>query len=255
MQRYTSGSPKGKNIHRSLESLHSISTTSLRQFSIAIDALPYYERKSSDFPEIILNDVTGLYCTVRKPTIRSRTESTSQSRRASARRPSSRRPTTQRASVLPHESEPNKPGTKNVSDFSVGTDFSGSTVTTGTPFSPLVDHKLENWTRWMEIRKNFHKKVKERLNRKPKDMVMNQSELFREKIEDVTKIRYAQIAKPDKQRGCPSFWKLPVELKREGRPSLFGTINKEDKCKVPSMEFIGAPGFILKEKGIESSEE
>lgn len=118
-----------------------------------------------------------------------------------------------------------------------------------------VESKLNNWIKWMEIRKKFHKRVQQHLNRKPREMVMNKSDNYLQKVQDRMKIINAQINEPDKYRGCPNFWYLPLEVKHEFLPPIYGQYTKEQKCEIPEMEFVGIPNCTLEEKGLISSDE
>lgn len=116
----------------------------------------------------------------------------------------------------------------------------------------VPDPRLKNWEEWMSKRKKMHNKLESLLKRESGEMVMNASEELRTVRENQMAIQYSKITKPDPQRGCPSFWKFPLELKgkNESHPSCFGVMPKEEKCEIPIIEHVGVPEKILEEKDV-----
>lgn len=125
--------------------------------------------------------------------------------------------------------------------------------------------RLKNWEKWMEIRNKFHEKLYKKFHRAPVNLLLNQSDKYRRKIEDRLNIDYANIIKPDKIRGNPWYWKHPCGIefpfkktrdcfcteKENTKPSIFAQLTPQQKCIVPPLEYIGTPDQIKKEKHIE----
>lgn len=113
------------------------------------------------------------------------------------------------------------------------------------------DKPLDNWKRWMEIRKNYHEYVKNTVGREAGEMISNKEDAYRKKMQDRLRIEYSRIPKPDKVRGCPNYWIYPCGMpSNESYNPIYGPLTQAQRCKVPSLEEIGTPQTILKEKHI-----
>lgn len=84
---------------------------------------------------------------------------------------------------------------------------------------------------------------------------MNFADELRMVKEEQTLMDYTKIeTEPDIYRGHPNFWKLPLELFNKndpcGRSYLFKPLSLEEQGIVPTLERVGMPDAILKEKRI-----
>lgn len=123
--------------------------------------------------------------------------------------------------------------------------------------SPPVknDRRLQCWEDLMKTRKKLHNFLGSHLNRGPGDLLMNASEEIKKVKEDKTILEYTKISSPpDKQRGCPSFWKVPEELidknNKEERSYCFVQMSREEKCEIPTVERVDVPTQVLHEKDV-----
>ncbi|GLV42111.1 hypothetical protein CBL_04930 [Carabus blaptoides fortunei] len=61
-------------------------------------------------------------------------------------------------------------------------------------------------------------------------------------------LEYTKIPQADLVRGKPTFWSLPPASKRF--PSLISVLPKEQNYEIPTINYVGVPTIIKKEKGI-----
>lgn len=119
-----------------------------------------------------------------------------------------------------------------------------------------TDRRLRNWNKWMEERKRIHKTLGDVLNRKAGDLIMNAYEDYRCTNEEKDVLDYTKIlTPPDKERGSPSFWSLPISLPDECDRTLpteyTAQMTPFEKCEIPELTYIKVPDYIKdKEKCI-----
>lgn len=111
-----------------------------------------------------------------------------------------------------------------------------------------TDARFVNWKKWMEIRKNFHKKMYEIQNRRPVQLMLNSDAQYRTILEDKMIFEFIKISQITSMRGNPSFWQLPPASFKF--PSLFMVKTKAQMYQQPEMEYVGLPSLIKKEKDI-----
>lgn len=116
----------------------------------------------------------------------------------------------------------------------------------------VTDKRLQHWKEWMKKRKKMHEKLCASLKRDPGSLLMNCADELRSVKEKKLAIEFAKIPQPDPQRGCPGFWKMPLELKDScgNETSCFAIVSKEEKCEVPILEHVGVPIKVMEEKDI-----
>ncbi|XP_017760503.1 PREDICTED: MYCBP-associated protein-like [Eufriesea mexicana] len=125
------------------------------------------------------------------------------------------------------------------------------------------DRRLENWQRWLDIRKAQYRRIESMTGRQPADQVMNSCEKVRPLVEMRNLIDYASVpvpVLPDKYRGGPEFWRTPQKLPNRGDPCLPDisfTPSKKELNVIPELTYVGLPDLIEKEKhlvGLRSKE-
>lgn len=110
------------------------------------------------------------------------------------------------------------------------------------------DDRLANWRRWLTLRRRFHEHVYKIQKRKPINLLINAAENRRSAVQDKMILEYTKIPQADPVRGKPTFWSLPPASKKF--PSLISVLPKEQNYEIPTINYVGVPTIIKKEKGI-----
>lgn len=110
------------------------------------------------------------------------------------------------------------------------------------------DHELLMWEKWVKIRNEEIKNLALRSDRPPVDLVMNQVDKFRERVEEDEILDKAY----KNSRPGDAFWELPDRLHQRGGEGVYEV--KKTKAELRYAEFIEhvhVPNAIQEnEKGI-----
>lgn len=110
---------------------------------------------------------------------------------------------------------------------------------------------LRNWQVKMAQRRLQQKYVCKILERQPQDLVMNQGDYIRNRVEtcEILDRVLAQVSTGKGYRNGSEFW-MQQERFGDELNGIFATLNLTQKGQRPSIDYVGVPPFVRQEKGM-----